>query len=441
MSRSGRFLLTRGFSNLRGREPKRRTNLETGEVTPIEHPGYPAGDRQSITRQGWVLLHRSGKLTLWRDDMEPAEIEIGERVWTAVVSDDGTQIVYEKLLPRRGTELWSIRPDGSNQVRIGLVQRGPFHPAISNDGRWAVFVAQGRVVLADLVAGSQTLLSTADSVTAVTISGDGSVVFAGSAEGVLWRIDVVSRAVAELAATTGAVAKVDGGGAPGSLNWIRGWGLARERRVAVPPYPRALDGVRVEIGGADAAIVAVAPDRIVYQIPWEAELGDTEIRVFGPANSGEFEWPKLLKLRETSLDFISAGSEVDAPGLSLGATTIADQRFQSLITEANPSHPGDIVHVYATGLGPVAAPPATGALSPAEPLPAIWGIRCRSENLSRRIPSLYAGLAPGFVGIYQVTLQIPMDAFETGSIADDGYFRLRCGSVLQAPLAIPVAAR
>ena len=71
--------------------------------------------------------------------------------------------------------------------------------------------------------------------------------------------------------------------------------------------------------------------------------------------------------------------------------------------------PGEILHFYATGLGQVASPPADGMPAPADPLaPTIVPVTCHAFSASGPdIPVLYAGLAPGFVGIYQLDVRLP----------------------------------
>ena len=86
-----------------------------------------------------------------------------------------------------------------------------------------------------------------------------------------------------------------------------------------------------------------------------------------------------------------------------------------LVTSSNPAAKGEVVAIYATGLGPVSPAPRTGASASASPF------------LSRTVstPSVtvggsdaamgFSGLAPGFVGLYQVNMTIPADA-PSGSV-------------------------
>jgi len=81
-----------------------------------------------------------------------------------------------------------------------------------------------------------------------------------------------------------------------------------------------------------------------------------------------------------------------------------------LVTATNPAARREVVVIYATGLGPVSPQPRTGAPAPnSEPLsrtPSSPAVTVGGIN----VEVLFSGLAPGFVGLYQVNVRIPADA-------------------------------
>jgi uncharacterized protein (TIGR03437 family) len=104
--------------------------------------------------------------------------------------------------------------------------------------------------------------------------------------------------------------------------------------------------------------------------------------------------PALFTLNETNPSqglVTTAGSQVLAGG---GGTPVA---------------PGAFISIYCTGLGAVSNQPATGAAAQASPLSVtttaptvtIGGIAA---------PVSFSGLAPGAVGLYLVTVQVPAEA-------------------------------
>jgi len=74
------------------------------------------------------------------------------------------------------------------------------------------------------------------------------------------------------------------------------------------------------------------------------------------------------------------------------------------VTAQNPAKAGDILTLWATGLGAVETDVETGA-------PAATAVRARTTPKVTMggvdAPVLYAGLAPGFVGVYQINIQVP----------------------------------
>ena len=87
---------------------------------------------------------------------------------------------------------------------------------------------------------------------------------------------------------------------------------------------------------------------------------------------------------------------------------------------AHPAHRGDIVTIYALGLGPVSPGVNTGDAAPAsEPLArttntvqVVYG--AGSAGSVSAAPT-YAGLAPFYAGLYQINVLIPQNA-PTGNV-------------------------
>ena len=63
--------------------------------------------------------------------------------------------------------------------------------------------------------------------------------------------------------------------------------------------------------------------------------------------------------------------------------------------------------IYATGLGPVDQTVGLGAPAPANPPANITDLPIRVTIGGQSATVQFAGLAPGFVGLYQVNVQVP----------------------------------
>ena len=186
---------------------------------------------------------------------------------------------------------------------------------------------------------------------------------------------------------------------PGGLAsvFLRGLNLPGTMIASGSPLPLVLAGVSILVGGASAPILAVAPvasgmQQINFQVPFEAKSNVVEIRYQGVS--------------------IFAFPQTAAPGifiLSDGTAAIQHSADFSLVTRSNPAHPGEVIIVYATGLGKVSPAVASGtaASGPAAVAPNCGGFSTSSTPPFG--PILYAGLTPGFVGLYQMNIQLPQN--------------------------------
>ena len=178
----------------------------------------------------------------------------------------------------------------------------------------------------------------------------------------------------------------------GGIISLFGASFATENNFASQlPLERELAGVSVRIGGQDAPLYFVGPGQINAQVPFEVSTGDSvpvAITVDG-----------LLTAPQNYL--IAAGQ----PGIFISGenAAILDASFQ-LVTAQNPARPGDTIQIFCTGLGAVDVAVETGAPAPSfsmVQLPVtvtIGGIDA---------PVVFQGLAPNFVGLYQVNVVVP----------------------------------
>ena len=87
------------------------------------------------------------------------------------------------------------------------------------------------------------------------------------------------------------------------------------------------------------------------------------------------------------------------------------QDYGSLVTPSSPARPGEIVHLYLTGLGPLDQAVPTGAPGPSAPLAhPLAALNCSLgvPFSPLQMPGLF--YAPAMIGIYQAELIIPDNA-------------------------------
>ncbi len=194
------------------------------------------------------------------------------------------------------------------------------------------------------------------------------------------------------------------GVAPGELVSIYGANLASST-VVTPggvPFPTTLGGVQVLMNNRPAALYFVSPGQIAAIIPYGTTEGVVQIQV----NRGGVTSNAVTEFRYLTHPGIFSQSQT---GEGIGAVLHADY---SLVTEAKPAKPGEVIQVFLTGLGGVFPTVSDGALGGATAsslnttLPGTVGANI--DNLTADVA--YAGLAPGLAGLYQLNVTVPAAA-------------------------------
>ena len=195
---------------------------------------------------------------------------------------------------------------------------------------------------------------------------------------------------------------------PGSLGAIFGTNLASTQASASPPLPLTLGGASVTINGIPAPLYFVSPGQINLQVP--SSIGNLEcfevvsatIVVTTAAGAGA---PVTIPLSAASPGLFTA----DGSGCGQAAAlNVRPDGTVSINSPSNSAAPGDYISIFGTGFGLVSvAPPDGTPASGASPLARAAGISV-DYNISTTL--LYAGLAPGLVGIDQLNFQVPASA-------------------------------
>ncbi len=368
LSRDGRWLVTYTSPNTMAWYFW-RTDLRTGtrtDLKPVAHPWAVP----SVALNGAVLIRDAGTLLVW-DGAQARTIAVGNAA-AAVMDDAATTVVYQESVgaldasPARlrvvdlaSGAVWPLGPD----------DRDNFSPVLSADGAWVLYLSRtagrpqvffsrrdgsGWKQLTDLPAG----------VREATLSGDGCVAWVGANDGAVLRMDTRSGVIEERIAATPVIPGPQFG-AVGSAVIVSGSTLAKV--TAVRLGPRA-----VEWRLLDA-------ERLLFQLPWGFPDGDTELEVAG----GDERF-------DSTIPFI-------AREYWPAVQAAIHEDFSALVTEAKPLRPGEILHLYATGLGPVDAGGRTT-------LAWYWAWLTPAAQSAE---VLYVGLAPGLPGFYQVDIRVP----------------------------------
>jgi uncharacterized protein (TIGR03437 family) len=145
----------------------------------------------------------------------------------------------------------------------------------------------------------------------------------------------------------------------------------------------------VSVGGQAATVILATPFQINAQVPAGLSAGSNVIQVTSPYGTGS----QAVTLDAASPGIFTVGTAYDGVS-SLGAVV---NQNGILNGATSPAPRGSTITIYCTGLG---ATSVKNGLSVANaPVTAVI------SNTS--LPVAYAGLTPGFVGLYQVNLAIP----------------------------------
>ena len=114
------------------------------------------------------------------------------------------------------------------------------------------------------------------------------------------------------------------------------------------------------------------------------------------------------------------------------------QDWSSYVTPDRPASPGEVLHLYGTGFGPVQPAVATGMPASASPLAVVPAMPTCTSDPGGPTTVVYLGLAPGLVGYYQMDVRLPeaiSSVHPTENKTHDQFY-LTCGRGVSAVFAI-----
>ena len=240
------------------------------------------------------------------------------------MDDAATTVIYQE---REAQRLRVIDVATGRGGPLGPDDRGNFAPVLSADGAWVLYLSRiGGEAAGVFQPARRVGLAAVDGprgpgVREATLSGDGRVAWVAADDGAVLRMrHALGRGGAADRADAGVTGPADG--AVGSAVIAHRLG---------PGYRHGRCGWRAAAGRAAHGGVAVSDSRGLSEV----DDGVGWSRAATPRSTPPFP----LRVRTWS-------------PAALGQAIHAD--FSALVTPENPAAPGEIVHLYATGLGPVA---------------------------------------------------------------------------------------
>lgn len=186
--------------------------------------------------------------------------------------------------------------------------------------------------------------------------------------------------------------------APGGLIALMGSNLSSTTQTtSSTPWPTTLGDTCLLLNGAPIPMNYVSGSQINAQLPFNVE-GSATLVLYTPGGVSPTTNLTILPNAPAVFRSGTAGPLKNIPTVVRGSNN-------KLVTLSNPVHTKDTLYIYATGLGTVTPPVATGAAGPSKPLAfvttpptvTLGGVGLNVE---------YAGLAPGMVGVDLIEVKV-----------------------------------
>ncbi len=184
--------------------------------------------------------------------------------------------------------------------------------------------------------------------------------------------------------------------APGELVSLFGASLSAAPAAATQlPLPTQLQDAHVSVNGVAAPLVYASWGQVNGQIPFETQAGSAQVQVTSSAGTATM----TVQVAAVAPAIFTLNQQ------GTGAGAIQHGITYQVVTDSNPAAAGEIISIYCTGLGAVNPSAQTGAAPPVPPPQAAAPVQVSIGGVA--VQPLYAGVAPGFPGLYQVNAQIP----------------------------------
>lgn len=191
--------------------------------------------------------------------------------------------------------------------------------------------------------------------------------------------------------------------APGSFISIYGANIANgSAEASITPLPTSLASAQVFLAGESLPLQFSGAHQINAVVPYDIPPYSMQQLMVQAGDS--LSQPEPVIVAAAAPGVFSQDQSGSGPGAIL--VQPAGSQESATNTPQNPAHVGDALLIFCTGLGSVAPAVPAGSVAPTStlvktvnPVTVIVG--------GIETPTLFAGLAPGFVALYQVNVTVP----------------------------------
>lgn len=325
---------------------------------------------------------------------------------SAAIDAAGTVIVWaDKAGSSRGLRV--LRLEGAAEpVSLTLAGRDDYLPSMANDGSLILFLSRpiesnrAQVFLVKPDGSSRRQLSNEpEGISNAILSGNGAVAWVLTRTGRLLRIDVSSGNSTQIIGAVPAILDTTDQSAKGN-------------DVTLAASVLGSESLAVDVCGQSLPVSQVSEGAVSFRLPFAWSIPPALAGTQNYCSAGL--WTAEPSTWEGGTVRVVAAA-ADSSFVALPDTPYslaAHQNWHAVVTEEDPAAPGEILHFYATEFGRVTPPVPNGAVAPLSPLSFLeTTIDCyqldQHDLPAERLAIYFAGLAPGTIGYYQISLRLP----------------------------------
>ncbi|MBI3934462.1 MAG: hypothetical protein HY316_07190 [Acidobacteria bacterium] len=164
-----------------------------------------------------------------------------------------------------------------------------------------------------------------------------------------------------------------------------------------------LEGTRLFVNSIPAPLYYVSATQINFQVPPQVQTGTAQVQVVWPNNNLPIVSPV------SSVPITTYGPAIFSNPPGSGGQGAVLNANNSANSTANPAARGSTIQIFATGLGPTSPAVLAGVPAPSSPPFSLTTTTPQVLIGSKTATVVFSGLAPGFVGLYQVNAVVPND--------------------------------
>ena len=190
----------------------------------------------------------------------------------------------------------------------------------------------------------------------------------------------------------------------------------------VLPVPTTLAGLQVLVNGLASPITNVYPSQINFVVPFEAPTsGTAEVAVVN-ASTSQVMGSGLMTMNVASPGFFTSNAQGTGQIAALNCNKIVNENCDDTVNgTANPAVPGSTIQLFLTGQGQVSNAPPDGQAD-CTGTPILTGPQPEVIIGTTVAKVSFTGLAPCFVGLWQINAEVPANPGQPPTGFPNGVF-------------------